>query len=276
MIKSSIETGLYRVRGAVILTLKNYKNIGRVFRGLLCLIIPVTEIFLVALLIDHIRAYSEFNSFWYSWANSTGNLMGATLIAVIYSIGLVYFLRFLHWIRTRGVDFWEKESAPHYQGESSRASANARVNRPLSECKQKFVEWTTISVISSLSFFIILLVLTKFSSFAGLSTSSVQLNIEILREVIVQLPFFGDFIEIGLFPSDSTLGNISYFVAIIPLSIAIRNLMFIFENINQYSASEGETLLNNIQLTSNVILIGLTFGLTVLSVLIGLDHWKII
>lgn len=272
MIKSSIATGLSRSCGAIILTLKNYKNIWRVFRGFLCLIIPVTEIFLVALLIDHIRAHSEFNSFWYSWANSMGDLMGATLIAVTYSIGLVYFLRFLHWLRTRGVDFWEKESAPHYQGEPEREPANARVNRPLSESKQKFVEWTTIAVFSSFSFFVLLIILTKFSNFGGVSTSAAQLNIEILREVIVQLPFFGDFIELGIFPSDSTLGNISYFVAIMPLSIAIRNLMFIFENIDQYKAAEDETLLNNIQLTSNIIIIGLTFGLTVFSILIGLDQ----
>lgn len=241
-------------------------------RGFLCVLVPLGIMLLATALSIFLRGNLEFFEFWSSWVAVFPAVMVFVMIAVAYTIVLVYFLRILHWLRTRGIEFWNRETAPHSEGKTR--VVDPVVARPLEESRYKFLEWVTISVVSWFSF-IALVLLGEFAiEFTSIDLPATDGKyVKIMKKVAVKLPFFGDFLDLGILPGESLFGNISYFTVIIPLSIAIRNLMYLFEKRAEYSSQTEKSLLRDILLVILVTVLALFLISIIVTVLGVLDEY---
>lgn len=177
------------------------------------------------------------------------------IVTIIFAALVVYFLRGIYFLRTRGVDFWNEETSPHYQGK--KRDGGVRVNKPLSKSKNHFIKWTILSVVGWLTFICFFWSVLLSISVLNLSIEGAEwLPVDLIKEVTSQLPIIGDLIGFELFPGDTMFGTVSYLVGAMPLTIAIRNLLFVLENVNDYSHTEDETMIENLALVMVLTILG--------------------
>lgn len=244
----------------------------RVVRGVLSLLVPFLFLGIIALFLEVLSNRYNLNrdSFW-GWQIEWLLEVVPLLFVTIFMAGfIVYFLRFLHWLRTYGRSYWNEETAPHHQGRRSNSNG-PRVNRPLSKSKFKFLEWSVLSLLIWLTFATLVFVLFAVQSTVGWAVPEFGAT---LRSAFIrfaeQVPIIGQLIVFEYYPGDGPLGTVSYLVGAIPAAIAIRNLVFIFEHIDEYKSTEDETLFRTIALSCGVVI-----GIVLVFDLLGVILWAV-
>jgi hypothetical protein len=244
----------------------------RVFRGFLALLVPLAVLGFVILTVDLLRTWFEleresFLGMQAEWLVGMLVLMAMTIVMAVF---IVYFLRLLNWLKTHGRAFWNEETAPHHQGNHT-SHGRPRVNRPLSEAKFKFIEWSTLSLLIWLTFAVFVLMGFAVNSVIGWGIPDFGPTLQnSALQFLEQVPVVGQIIAFDYYPGDGPLGTASYFVGAIPVAIAIRNLIFIIEYIEEFDTTQDENLVEVIGLSCVVILM----AVAVFSVL-GVIVWAI-
>ena len=242
----------------------------RVVRGVISLLVPFSLLGIILIAVDDLGSRFDLGrgSALGDQVNWLVEILPLLFITAFMAVVIVYFLRLLHWLQTHGRAFWNEETAPHLQGEHS-SRGRPRVNKPLSESKYKFVEWSALSLLIWLTFGLSVLLATLVSSFIGWNLPELG---PILRDgalqFLEQVPVIGQIIAFDFYPGDGPLGTASYFLGAIPASIAVRNLVFVFEHVDEFDTTEDESLARIVGLSCAVIL-----GVVAVFAFVGIFLW---
>lgn len=265
-----VKHALKRLADAARYTWDSRDEIWRVFRGAFSLATPIVFLAVILLFIGLLSERFDRDSTWGEFWEGVFTFGSYLLIAILLAVLIVYLLRSLHWLRTRGREFWNEETAPPVQG-PSHGPGRPRVNRPLSEAKYQFLHWSALAVMLWLAFATSLLITGLVTQFLGQELPGTDLvPQDTIFEFILQLPIIGELLGFGYYPGDGLIGNISYFVAAIPLAIAIRNLVYVFEHIHDFDTTEDESLLRNIALTCGVVLVAILIVILLVAALFAI------
>lgn len=190
-------------------------------------------------------------------------------VTIVFSIFIVYFIRLLHFLQTTGREFWKQETAPFVREKNQRGDGH--LDDPISHCRRKFVEWSILSFGIWLTFILTTITALAFIDYTGIEPPSGEtLPTSFLRDVATKMPVFGDLFEFEFYIGNSTRGTLSYLFGAIPLAIAIRNLMFVFEYSGRFKEANKRGGYN-LAVAITVALSGF-FGMIILLLLaMGLD-----
>ena len=224
----------------------------RLLRGFIGLLIPFSLVGFVILGIDIVQ--TQYGLHRNPFLDVLMEVWALLTVTIFMAIFIVYFLRLLNWLRTYGQAFWNEETAPHLQGRRS-DDDRPRVNRPLSDAKFKFLEWTVLSLLIWLTFITFVIAALAVSSIIGWGFPDFAPTLrEPAVQFLEQVPVIGQIIGFEYYPGDGPLGTVSYFVGAFPAAIAIRNLVYVFEYIDEFDTTEDESYFRVVLVACAVVL----------------------